>query len=343
MGFCAGARGRTLVQGAHSEEQKAHPEAFKPVKTILYHIADSHEWHLWGEGDSSVHLPLPVILLDHGLHVFLSSAFEKGGGIARENDRYYRLYHNRIYRTDASGTLHLDARGQPSNPKPLDLSITKNVVAMLIALLILITLLSAVARSYSKSLIPSGLSGFVEPLVLFVRDEIALPNIGADKHKRFLPYLLTLFFFIWSCNLLGLLPGAANITGNIAVTFTLALIALLVILFSSNKAYWKHIFWMPGVPIPFKILLAPIEVLSIFTKPFALMIRLFANMTGGHIVMLSLVSLIFIFQSIWVSPVSMLLGGFIIVLEFLVAFLQAYVFTILTALFIGLAVQEDHA
>lgn len=342
LGFGLRSQQREAVQNQSPTAKKKTAGEFNPAEAIMEHIADSHEWRLWGEGDHGLYIPLPVILIDHGLRVFSSSKFHQDRGVVSQGGYHYARYHGKVYRTGASGEIRLDAEGHPTNYSPLDLSITKNVAAMLLALLILITLFSTIARAYAKGQVPRGLASFAEPIILFIRDDIAIPNIGEKKYKRFLPYLLTLFFFIWVCNMLGLLPGAANVTGNIAVTFALALLALIVILMSGNKAYWKHIFWMPGVPVPFKIILAPIEVLGIFTKPFALMIRLFANMTGGHIVVLSLISLIFIFQSIWVSPVSMLLGGFIILLEFLVAFLQAYVFTILTALFIGLATQEGH-
>ncbi len=342
IGFAVKAQPERAGHREAVAEQEAASKGFDLVETLMHHIADSYEWHLWGQGEEAVYIPLPVILVDGGLKVFSSAAFHQGRGVVEKGGRYYVCHGHEIYRSDAAGTIDRDAEGHPTNPRPLDLSITKNVAAMLIALVVLLIAFSAMARAYSKKKVPKGLTAFVEPIVLFIRDDIAIPNIGAKQYKPFLPYLLTLFFFIWVCNLLGLLPASANVSGNIAVTLSLASIALIAILFSANKAYWRHIFWMPGVPVPFKIILAPIEVLGIFTKPFALMIRLFANMTGGHIVVLSLVSLIFIFKSLWVSPVSVLLGGFIVVLEFLVALLQAYVFTILTAVFIGLAVQEEH-
>lgn len=342
-GFATSAQHKAGVHSRDLAEEKGDSDSFDVVETIMEHIADAHEWHLWGQGDGALNIPLPVILVDGGLKVFSSAKFNHGRAPVEKDGRYYARYRGRIYRTDVTGHIDLDAEGNPTNPEPVDLSITKNVAAMLVALIVLLITFSAVARAYSKDKSPKGLTAFIEPIVLFVRDDIAIPNIGAKKYKRFLPYLLTLFFFIWVCNMLGLLPNSANVSGNIAVTLSLASVALITILFSGNKTYWRHIFWMPGVPIPFKIVLAPIEILGIFTKPFALMIRLFANMAGGHIVVLSLVSLIFIFKSVWLSPVSVLLGGFIMVLEFLVALLQAYVFTILTAVFIGLAVQEEHA
>lgn len=190
---------------------------------------------------------------------------------------------------------------------------------------------------------PKGVAKFVEPLVVFVRDDIALQNIGEKHYKRFTPYLLTVFFFIWINNVLGLIPGGANLTGNISFTLTLSLLTFVIVNINGNKDYWRHIFWMPGVPYPVRVLMALIEIVGVFTKPFALMIRLFANMTAGHIVILSLISLVFIFKTIWIAPASVILTLFIYIIKVLVAFLQAYIFALLTALFIGQATQEhDH-
>ena len=178
---------------------------------------------------------------------------------------------------------------------------------------------------------------------MFVRDDIALQNIGEKHYKRFTPYLLTVFFFIWINNVLGLIPGGANLTGNISFTLTLSLLTFVIVNINGNKDYWRHIFWMPGVPYPVRVLMALIEIVGVFTKPFALMIRLFANMTAGHIVILSLISLVFIFKTIWIAPASVILTLFIYIIKVLVAFLQAYIFALLTALFIGQATQEhDH-
>lgn len=189
---------------------------------------------------------------------------------------------------------------------------------------------------------PRGLGRFLEPLVLFVRDEIAIPNIGEHKYKRYMSYLLTVFFFVWVINLLGLTPLGVNVTNNIAVTFALAMITYLITTFTGNKNYWKHIFWMPGVPVPMKIILAPIELLGTFIKPFSLMIRLYANITAGHVVLMSIIGLMFIFKN-WIgSPLSFLLAFALSLLELLVAALQAYIFTMLSALYFGMAVEEDH-
>lgn len=321
---------------------KAGEKTFNPVPTIMHHIGDAHEWHLWGEGDNSVSIPLPIILWDdNGLNVFMSSKFHHGEDIVESNGNHYVLYHEKVYKTDANGAISFDEAGHLANEKPLDFSITKNVASMLLSFVILILVFSAVASNYKKgNLVPKGIAGFIEPIIIFIRDEVAVPNIGEKKYAKYMPYLLTLFFFIWINNLLGLLPGAANVTGNIAVTFVLALIALIVINVSGNKEYWGHMLWMPGVPVPVKILLAPIELIGIITKPFALMIRLFANITAGHIIILSLISLIFIFQTEFMAGGSLPLALFIYCLELLVAVLQAFVFTMLVALFIGTATAE---
>ncbi|MDH1602917.1 F0F1 ATP synthase subunit A [Empedobacter sp. GD03739] len=349
---------KTFEELVKSEETKNHEEAakvksgestFNPVPVIMHHIADAHDWHFWGEGEKSVSIPLPVILWDNnGLNVFMSSKFHHNENVVESNGNYYLNFHEKIYKTDAEGSIepHVDEKGaiHLQNEKPLDFSITKNVASMLLSFVLLILVFSAVASNYKKgNMVPKGIAGFIEPIIIFVRDEVAIPNIGEKKYAKFMPYLLTLFFFIWINNLLGLLPGAANVTGNIAVTFVLALIALIVINFSGNKGYWGHMLWMPGVPVPVKLILAPIELIGIITKPFALMIRLFANITAGHIIIMSLISLIFIFQTEAMSAGSIPLALFIYCLELLVAALQAFVFTMLVSLFIGTAVAEhDH-
>ncbi|MGU9938596.1 F0F1 ATP synthase subunit A [Empedobacter brevis] len=346
---------KTFEELIKSEQVKNQEEAakvksgestFNPVPGIMHHIADAHDWHFFGEGEKSVSIPLPVILWDdNGLNVFMSSKFHHNEAVVESNGNYYINYHEKIYKTDAQGSVtpHVDEKGaiHLENAKPFDFSITKNVASMLLSFVILILVFSAVASNYKKgNMVPKGIAGFIEPIIIFVRDEVAIPNIGEKKYAKFMPYLLTLFFFIWINNLLGLLPGAANVTGNIAVTFVLAFIALIVINFSGNKGYWGHMLWMPGVPVPVKIILAPIELIGIITKPFALMIRLFANITAGHIIIMSLISLIFIFQTEAMAGGSIPLALFIYCLELLVAALQAFVFTMLVSLFIGTAVAE---
>ena len=211
---------------------------------------------------------------------------------------------------------------------------------MLIGVTLLLILFISAARSYANS-VPTGLARFLEPLVLFVRDDIAIPNIGEAKYKKYLPYLLTVFFFIWINNLLGLIPSGANFTGNIAVTLTLAAITMIITNVSGTRTYWGHIF-TPHVPFWLYPIMIPVELIGVISKPFALTIRLFANITAGHIIILSLVSLIFIFKSVFISPVSVGFVLFMSFLELLVAALQAYVFTLLSALFIGLALEEPH-
>jgi F-type H+-transporting ATPase subunit a len=358
---------RASAGGEHDEKE----EKFNPVPVIMEHIKDSHDWHLWGEGEDAVSIPLPVILFDDGVQVFLSSDFHHGHEVVEKGGNYYALVNGKIYKTDEHGSISFEVgkgefthKGETNihemahnhhihetvasakilNEQPLDFSVTKNVVALIVASFLVFFLFTALARSYNRNPgAPKGLAGFLEPLVLFVRDDIARQNIGEKKYHRFMPYLLTVFFFIWVNNLLGLvpiIPGGANVTGNIAVTLSLAVITLIITNVSANKDYWKHIFWMPGVPVPVKVLLAPIELVGTLTKPFALMVRLFANITAGHIVVLSLISLIFIFKSEAASAVSVPFALFISVLELLVAALQAYVFTMLSALFIGQAVAE---
>jgi F-type H+-transporting ATPase subunit a len=199
-----------------------------------------------------------------------------------------------------------------------------------------------VAKAYKTSLSPTRSAKFFEPLILFVRDEIAVPNIGEKHYARFMPYLLTVFFFIWIINLFGLTPLGINVTGNIAVTACLAIFTFIITQVSGKKTYWMHIFWMPGVPIPMKIILAPIELLGVFIKPFALMIRLYANISAGHIVLMSLIALIFLFENWFARGAFFGLSFLLSIIELLVAFLQAYIFTMLTALYFGSAVEEHH-
>ena len=202
-------------------------------------------------------------------------------------------------------------------------------------------LFGSLAKSYSKNNgVAKGVGRFFEPIILYVRDEIAIPNIGEKKYSNYMSFLLTIFFFIWFLNLLGLTPLGVNVTGNIAVTFSLALLTFVITNFSGNKNYWGHIFWMPGVPVPMKIILAPIEFIGLLIKPFSLLIRLYANIQAGHIVLYSLIGLMFIFKN-WIgSSLSFFLSFFIAIIELLVALLQAYIFTMLSALYFGFAVEE---
>ncbi len=333
---------------------------FNVNEMIMHHVKDAHEWHLWGAEHGGVSLYLPVILYDNEFKNFSSRHLYHGKSVPKidkktgENLSYilgvgpakgYALFHEKIYSL-TEGELHFKD-GHPHNSRPLDLSITKNVLSLFMGSLLIILILFSVARFYKKNgaVSPKGIAKFLEPLILLVQDDIAKTNIGEHKYKKYVPYLLTAFFFILLNNLLGMipiLPGGANLTGNISVTFFLALCTLLLTVFSGNKHYWRHIFATPGVPIPILIIMVPIEIVGIFTKPIALMIRLFANITAGHIIILALISLIFINKSIAWSALSVPMALFISILELLVAFLQAYLFTMLSALFIGAAVEEPH-
>jgi F-type H+-transporting ATPase subunit a len=307
---------------------------FKPGDMITHHIADDYTWHF---ADGAV-LYLPVILFDQGeLKVFSSHNFYDENHETVPYDGYV-LEHGHIYRANAAGEPLEDQSGL------YDFSITKNVASLFLSVALLFGVFLTIASHYKKNAgkAPRGIQSFFEPIILFVRDDIAKGNIG-PKYERYMPYLLTVFFFIWFNNLLGLMPGGANLTGNIAVTLILALITLLITVFSGNKNYWKHIFATPGVPLWLAPIMIPVELIGILTKPFSLMVRLFANITAGHIIILSLFSLIFIFQSIAVGPLSVAFATFMNFLELFVALLQAYIFTLLSAMYIGGAVEEhDH-
>jgi len=265
----------------------------------------------------------------------------------------YALIHEKIYLTDAEGNINFDAEGHPTNVMPLDLSITKTVAGLFLTIFILLFSMISVARAYKKRGLaaPKGLQSFVEPIILFVRDDIAKPSIG-PKAEKFMPYLLSVFFFILIANLIGLIPfiGGFNVTGNIAITLVLALLTFLYTAFSGNKDYWLHIFNTPGVPwwLKFPVPLMPIiELMGFLSKPVVLCLRLFANVTAGHIIILSFISLIFIFNNLYgtgaaygASILSVAFGIFMNVMELLVAFLQAYVFTLLSAIYLGQAVEE---
>lgn len=322
-------------------------EEFNAVEMIMHHISDSNEWHLWTTTDEKgvehhVSIPLPIIIYDNnGLHFFLSNKIAHG-----QKFNNYTLNHGVLEATDGKQKATLVDLFKSLENKFIDFSITKNVAGILISIFFILLIFIGTTKSYKKNNgIPSGIAGFTEPIILFIRDEVAIPNIGLKKTPKFLPLLLTIFFFIWINNLLGLipfLPGGANVTGNIAVTMVLALITLITVNINGNKSYWGHIFKPPGVPVWLLPIMIPVEILGVFTKPFALMMRLFANITAGHIMILSLISLVFMFKSIAIAPASVALALFVSVLELLVAALQAYIFTVLTALFIGMAVHEEH-
>jgi F-type H+-transporting ATPase subunit a len=331
------------VSAQKSEEKPATNEKFNAGTYILEHIADSHEWHIYTKKNGeNVAIYLPVILYskEKGLNVFSSRQIADGHvykGFRLEEEGVLK---GKIVSVNEAGIAD-------EKILPLDLSITKTVIALLSSAIIGLFLFLSLARSYKKTGIgpPKGLQSFLEPVILFVRDDIAIPNIG-HKYEKYMPYLLTAFFFILINNLMGLIPFpppfGANVTGNIAITFLLAFCTFIITQLSGNKSHWRHVFATPGVPFWLLPIMIPVEIIGLFSKPFALMIRLFANMLAGHIVILSLICLIFIFNSLALAPVSILFVIFMDFLELLVAFLQAYIFTLLSALFISMAVQENH-
>lgn len=315
-------------------------KVFDANEVIFEHVLDAHEFHFLSYKDKEGHehhatIPLPVILYSpqKGFSAFMSSAFHHG---EHEVDGY-RLEGNKIVPVDPSVSVY-------------DISLTRNVVQMILALTLLVIILLNVAKKYKKGIgttkAPTGFQNAIEPVITFVRDEVAKPNLGHD-YQKFLPYLLTIFFFILINNIFGLVPGSANVTGNIAFTAVLGVISFIVISVNGNSHYWGHIF-NPPVPGGIKPILVLVEVLGVFTKPFALIIRLFANMLAGHIIIICLISLIFIFGGLsaaigWgFSPVSIAFSVFIYLIEILVAFIQAFIFTNLTAVFIGQAIEDVH-
>ena len=334
-----------------TEEKEAAPTESTDVKSeikefINHHLLDAHDFTFNADKETGEHngFSLPIILWDNGLQVFSSAEFHHGEKAAESNGNYYVIHHEKIYKTDASGKLTEDEKtGHPTNVQPLDLSITKSVVGILFVAFLMFFLFRGLAKSYAKKgAIASGAGRFFEPLVLYVRDEIAIPNIGEKNYKKYMSYLLTIFFFEFLLNILGLTPLGFNVTGNIAITASLALLTYLITTFSANKNYWAHIFWMPGVPTPMKFILAPIELLGTVIKPFSLMIRLYANILAGHVVLMSIIGLMFIFKS-WIgSSLSFGLAFALSILEILVAFLQAYIFTMLSALYFGAGNEEHH-
>lgn len=321
-------------------------EKFNAGEMIIEHVTDAHEWHILTLGSGTMHekhisMPLPCIVKhpEKGWIVFSSSNFTNHETHTSQSYEGLKLEHNHI----------LTVNGE----KVLDLSITKNVLALLISLILMCLVFMSVAKSYKKRVgqAPKGLQSFVEPLIMFIRDEVAKPSIG-HKYEKYLPFLLTIFFFIFFNNLLGLipiLPGGANVTGNIAVTMVLAVMVFLITTFTANKSYWIHIVNTPGVPwwLKFPIPLMPIvELMGVVSKPLVLCLRLFANITAGHIIILAFFSLIFIFGEInagvgyGVSIASLAFTIFMSFMELLVAFLQAYVFTLLASLYFGAAIEE---
>jgi len=340
-GFFVQASDEALKDEETSGDLKSEIKAY-----IRHHLQDTHDFSVGSytteEGKKKyIGFSLPVILWDDGLVVFSSGKLKHGKAVHRVGSKYYKLYHGKIYQTNVEGLISYDADKHVTNSKPLDLSMTKSVMTMLFTSALMFFLFRGLAQSYKRNgSIASGVGRFFEPIVLYIRDDIAIPNIGKKHYKKYMSYLLTIFFFIWFLNILGLSPLGINVTGNIAVTFGLALLTFLITNLTANKNYWAHIFWMPGVPVIMKIVLAPIELLGVIIKPFSLLIRLYANIQAGHIVLMSLIGLMFIFNNWLGSSLSFVLAFAISIIEVLVALLQAYIFTMLSALYFGFAVEE---
>jgi len=386
------AAGHDGDHGGHSACGHHEEEGYDPATFTLSHIGDANEFHLFGHfaiplpvmlyapdhggwklGLSSMfhhgHTAVDGYVLNHGrVNRVVDPTFPTGKVELASNhvttksievngkakDVGFICYQNKEYQLDAPSTLDGGLLGGGITSF-YDFSITKNVFTMMLAALLLIWLWLSIAKKYrtNEGKAPSGVQGFLEPIFTFIRDEVSIPMIGEKHYERFQPFIMTIFFFILFCNLLGLVPifpGSANVTGNIAVTLALALLAFLVTNLNGNKHYWEHVLWMPGIPAWVKVVLTPVEILGLFIKPFSLMIRLFANISAGHIIILSLIGLIFIFgdsgANVTGGAVGALLGGaftaFMNLIELLVAFLQAFIFAILTASYIGAAVEDHH-
>ena len=331
----------------NSVKTEHEKEKFDPGSFIFDHVSDSYEWHILNIKEFHISIPLPVIVYskESGLHSFWSSKLHQGHS-------EYKGF--RISQTEPDEGKVVEIMEDGTELKPLDFSITKNVFAIFISIGFLLWIFISIARKYENKNAPTGFQNAMEPLILFIRDDVAKPAIGEEKYEKYMPFLLTVFFFILINNLLGLVPippGGANVTGNLAVTGVLALFTLLFITINGNKYYWQEIFNAPGVPWWLKIpipLMPVIEIVGMFTKPFVLMVRLFANIAAGHIIAMGFFSLIFIFGDIIpylgyaVSPVTLIFTVFMTVIELLVAFVQAYVFTLLSALYFGMATAEHH-
>ena len=325
-------------------------EKFSPGKFIFDHISDAYEWHLLTYKDFHLTIPLPVIVYSktRGLNIFLFSKFHHG----------HSEYNGFKYETegDNEGKV-VEILDDGSTIKPLlDLSFTKDALAILISLILILWVFLSAAKAYKDrpGKAPRGIQNVVEPFIIFVRDEIAIPSIGHKNYEKFMPYLLSVFFFIWINNMIGLIPifpGGANVTGNITVTMLLAFFTFTITSISGNKNYWKHIINPPGIPwwLKFPLPLIPIiEIVGMTIKPIVLMIRLFANITAGHIIVLGFFSLIFIFGEMQVaigyavSPLTIAFTIFMTMIELLVALIQAFVFTLLSSLYFGMAIEEHH-
>lgn len=339
---------------ATAEEEE--PKKFDAKEVILGHVKDAYDWHFFSIGETHVTVPLPVIIYNpaRGLSVFSASHFHHGHE-AYEGYRIVNAHYLHEKGLDPAKFMEgriiaVDANDMPTGETIYDFSMTKNVTSMLIAAVLLVIMMLNVAKAYrvrGSKKAPKGFQSLIEPVIIFMRDEVAKPNIPGKKAEKYTPFILTIFFFILINNLLGLLPGSANVTGNIAVTAALAVISFIATMLSTNKHFWGHIF-NPPVPFGVKFILAPVELIGVFTKPVSLMIRLFANILAGHIIILSIISLVFIFGSLnkvagyGFLPITILFNIVMMMLELLVAFIQAFIFANLTAVFIGQAMEGGH-
>jgi len=358
----------SFASGGEGGDSTKKKKNFNAQEVIFGHILDGHDFHFFdithADGTKTpIGIPLPVILYSsrNGLDVFMSSQFHHG----EHEHAGYRLLNTEYLEKLKEKGIDIKKEGLSAGKiiavdendnwnksvKFYDVSITRNVVQMILALGLLVWIMLTIAKRYQKGegvkTAPTGMQNLMEPIITFVRDEVAKPNLG-QKWEKYLPYLLTVFFFILINNLVGLIPGSANVTGNIAFTLVLGVISFVVILASSKKHYWGHIFNPPGMPLGIKFILVPVEVLSLFIKPMALIIRLFANMVAGHIIIICLISLIFIFAELskyagWGTTIfSIGFTVFIYFIEILVAFIQAFIFSMLTAVFVGQAFEGGH-
>jgi F-type H+-transporting ATPase subunit a len=346
--------GAIIAQNDSSNSiEKADKSKFNAGEFIFEHIGDAYDWHIitinGHETNYEIAIPLPVIVYSKtsGLNIFISSKLEHGHSVYK-NFKIAEIGKNK-------GKI-VEAMIDGAEIRPLDLSITKNVTSLFLSVAFILWVFISAAKTYQNNpgKAPKGVQSLIEPFIVFIRDDIARPSIGEKRFERYMPYLCTVFFFIWINNMLGLIPifpGGANVTGNIAVTIVLALFTFTITTFSGNKHYWRELIDAPGVPwwLKFPIPIMPlVEITGVFTKPFSLMIRLFANITAGHVIILGFFSLIFIFGQMnvflgyGVSPLSVAFVIFIYLLELLVSLIQAYVFTLLSALYFGLATSEHH-
>lgn len=348
--------GSTGAPVPEAAEHTSETKGFDANKVILGHVKDAHVWHFFDINGHPVSIPLPVILYvpKQGLSIFSAARFHHGEhshkGFRLMTSEYVEKYGLDPNKYFAGRIIAVHEDDSPFLDKPVyDFSMTKNVLQMILSAILLILIFNGMARKYSRrpNRAPSGFQNALEPFVIFIRDDVAKPYLG-KKADKYLPYLLTIFFFIWINALIALIPGSANVAGNLAFTGVLAAFTFIFIMISTNKAYWKHISWPPGIPLWVKPILIPVEILGIFTKPFALMIRLFANMLAGHMIILSIISLIFIFGGLaavagWgFSIVSVGFTIFMYLVELLVGLIQAFIFANLSALFIAQAFEHGH-